>query len=102
MLDTPLIDIGQDRIGAAKGDKGCLGKEPAHLCERAFPAIGHEKQNHDSSPDKKPHQGEHDTPAPFESCMHGNRGVIINQRGTVGIFRIPMMPARPEFIGSEL
>ena len=39
LLDRALVDVGQHRVGAAEGQQRGLGEEPAHLRQRAVPAL---------------------------------------------------------------
>jgi hypothetical protein len=50
LLHRPLVDIGQHRIGAAEGQQRRLGEEPAHLRERALPALRGQQHRHARPP----------------------------------------------------
>ncbi len=82
-----LIEIGQHRVGAAEGEQGRLGEEPAHLGQRVRPAQQQREQRHRSGPQQR--TGEHDArqPADAEARVFGCRRVVVDQRRGMGVLR---------------
>ena len=52
VFDCGLIDVGQYRIGAAKGQQRRLGEKPAHLRQRTLPAEHRDDQCHAGAPQR--------------------------------------------------
>ncbi|MCY1455671.1 hypothetical protein D9M71_728200 [compost metagenome] len=80
MADSPLIDIGQHRIGTAESQQRRLGEEPAHLRQCAVPAKGRHQQAHGQKPKRCNCQQQGHQAAPAEAGVRGYRGIVVNQR----------------------
>ena len=75
VFHRPLIDIGQDGVGAPNGEEGGLEEEGAHVEEIAAAPQGQQRGGADDDKD----QGGHHQLAPGEPGVRRGRGVIVDQ-----------------------
>ena len=100
-VHSPLIDIGQHGIGAAEGQQGSLGEEPAHLRQGVLPTVTGGQHDHRNQPQQHADESDFGQLAPGEQGMFRRRCVVVNQRSAKRLVCLAMAATGLELVGGN-